>query len=211
MENRVPLIKVCGMREPENIRALSSLPINFMGTIFYPKSPRFSADTPETAAAFRALPKSISSVGVFVKSSLEDLLRHQKEYDLNYLQLHSDEDVNYCEKARSIAPLIKAVGIQKKEDFVSIDQYSSLVDYFIFDTATKAYGGSGKKFDWHILESYTGETPFLLAGGIGPDDVQALQAINHPQCVGFDLNSGFETAPALKDIDAISTFINALA
>ena len=210
MKQPTKLIKVCGMREPDNIRALAQLPLSFMGTIFYPKSPRFSGNREDSAEAFRVLPSSIKKVGVFVKPTLEELAKYQKSFALNYLQIHSDEELSFCKEARAIAPLIKAFGIDKETNFAEIENYCSVADYFIFDTATKSYGGSGKKFDWKMIQSYSGDTPFLLAGGLGPKDVETLQMTDHPQCIGFDINSGFEITPAVKDIEAIASFLSAL-
>ena len=208
MEKQHKQIKVCGMRDPQNIEALATLPITFMGTIFYHKSPRFSGHREDTAQAFRQLPSSIKSVGVFVKPTLAYLQEMQEKFALDYLQLHSDEDLEFCRAAQKIAPIIKAFGIATDTNFSDIEKYSAVADLFIFDTATKAYGGSGKQFDWSLLEQYKGDTPYLLAGGITLADAQALQNIGDPRCKGFDINSGFESSPALKNIDTIAQFLS---
>ncbi len=198
------IIKVCGMREPENIRAVERLGVDWMGFIFYPRSPRYVAARPSY------LPSACRRVGVFVNSSVEDILLTVKSFGLDYIQLHGSESPAFCAELKSAANsgIIKAFSIASADDFRRTAQYESSCDYFLFDTACAGYGGSGRTFDWSLLEAYNGQTPFLLSGGIGPDSVEPLRQLSHPRWAGIDLNSGFETAPALKDPALLQSFIN---
>ena len=106
--------------------------------------------------------------------------------------------------------LIKAINVSDGNDLAQTAPYEGLADYFLFDTKGKSVGGNGEKFDWDVLSSYQGETPFLLSGGIGPDDVERVKNFRHQKCVGIDLNSRFEVSPALKDINKLKTFLQSL-
>ncbi len=200
------MIKVCGMREPENIRDVVDLGVDLIGGIFYEKSPRFIGDRRDTQFAFSRLPDSVAIVGVFVNPTIEYLEEMKEKFKFKYIQLHGNESIEFCTAARKIAPLFKAFGIHDEFDFESIREYEQLMDMFIFDTSCKEHGGSGKKFNWDVLKNYQGNTPFLLSGGIGPDDVDAVKSVQHSALAGFDLNSGFETKPALKDVGLLKTF-----
>lgn len=199
------VIKVCGMKEAENIRAVSQADIQWMGFIFYPKSARYY-----TAPSID-LPERIKRIGVFVNASLEEMLRKKEHFRLDYLQLHGEESPELCREAQaSGARIIKAIPIAKKEDLLRTERYTDCVDYFLFDTKCPGFGGSGKRFDWSLLESYQGEIPFLLSGGLAPDCLEALKDFHHPKCMGVDLNSGFEIRPGIKDYVMLNEFINRL-
>ena len=197
------IIKVCGMREAENIREAESLGIDLMGFIFWPKSSRNVSERPAY------LPTRCKRVGVFVDASLEDIRQHAEEYQLDLIQLHGHESPAFAESLRPLS-LIKAFNIAIAEDLRQTEAYEGVVDYFLFDTKGKVVGGNGVKFDWSVLSAYQGSTPFLLSGGIGPDDVEAVNGFHHSQCIGIDLNSRFEVEPALKDIPKLRQFINQL-
>ena len=196
-------IKVCGMRDADNIQAVEQLGIDWMGMIFWPKSSRFVADVPSY------LPKQVRLVGVFVDASLVDIRQHVSDYQLDLIQLHGKETPAFAEVLKPLS-VIKAFNISEAEDLKQTKAYEGIVDYFLFDTKGKVVGGNGEKFDWSVLSSYHGETPFLLSGGIGPDDVEAVNSFRHPKCIGIDLNSRFEQAPALKDISKLRNFIKQL-
>ena len=197
------LIKVCGMREAENIREVAALGIDWLGLIFWPRSKRYVARRPVY------LPEQARRVGVFVDAPAEDILQHIEDYGLDLVQLHGHESPELVRQLRETAglPLIKAFNVATAEDFLQTESYAGLTDYFLFDTKGKAVGGNGEKFDWTVLADYHGETPFILSGGIGPDDADRVKSFHHPKCIGIDLNSRFETAPALKDVKAIKEFI----
>ena len=280
------LIKVCGMRDAQNIREVAALGVNLIGLIFYPKSPRYiesiSSDAgiiPDYSSLNRLTPKLLSKgegsdmldkqlkaeetegearnkqieseqlkstqskapfnkvttplsfgegqggeaaipkfVGVFVNDMPQNIITAVYNYHLSYVQLHGDESpVMIDNMRRTLVPdivpqikIIKAISVSCAEDLKRCEQYEGHVDLFLFDTKCKGYGGSGQKYDWSVLEAYTGQTPFLLSGGIGPDDADRLRDFHHPQCIGIDLNSKFETAPGMKDINLLQNFLHQL-
>ena len=277
------LIKVCGMRDAQNIREVAALGVNLIGLIFYPKSPRYvesissdagiipdySSLTPDplpegegrnmldkqlkaeetkgetrnkqpvsaqlkstqSKAPFNKVTTPLSLgegqggeaaipkfVGVFVDDMPQNIVTAVYNYHLSYVQLHGDESPVMIDNLRrtlvpDIVPqikIIKAISVSSAEDLKRCEPYEGHVDLFLFDTKCKGYGGSGQKYDWSVLEAYTGQTPFLLSGGIGPDDIDRLRDFHHPQCVGIDLNSKFETAPGMKDINLLQNFLHQL-
>ena len=196
-------IKVCGMREPDNIQAVAQLGIDWMGFIFYPRSPRFYTGRAE---AIQQLP--CRKVGVFVNATTEEMMETATHFRLDYLQLHGQETPEQCHTLQKRGyGLIKALSIATAADVERATDYADRVDYLLFDTKCSQYGGSGRSFDWSVLQSYRGETPFLLSGGIGPDSLEALIQFHHPLWAGVDLNSAFESVPGHKEVDRLRTFI----
>lgn len=198
------LIKVCGMREAENIRQVETLGIDWMGFIFYPRSPRFVGETFIEATS----EQPVRRVGVFVNASPEEMIETARKYKLDYLQLHGNESADDCYalQKRGFA-LIKAFSIASEEDLEKTADYEGRVDYFLFDTKCEGYGGSGKQFDWSVLAAYKGSTPFLLSGGLRPESLEALLHFHHPLLAGIDLNSGFEIEPGMKDVAKLKGFV----
>ena len=225
-------IKVCGMRNAGNIAELQKLDIDFMGFIFWPKSPRYVQQIPSRAGLIPDLPsldgerikksethdKRILTVGVFVDDMPQNIVTRVYNYHLDYVQLHGSESAVMIDNLRrtlipDIAPnikIIKALSIKDKSDLEKWHEYDGHVDMFLFDTKCKCAGGSGEQFDWSVLEAYDGNLPFLLAGGIGPDDAERINNFHHPMCLGIDLNSRFETDPGMKDIQKLILFISQL-
>ncbi len=202
-------IKICGMKYPENIQNIAALQPDMMGFIFYPKSPRFAE--PMDIATLRSLPKSIKKIGVFVNENLENILTIATKYDLDGVQLHGAELVDMCKKLRKAGYLVlKAFSIEAAYNFKVTKAYEGACDYFLFDTKTDAYGGSGVKFNWGMLDEYVGDIPFLLSGGIAPDDAKAILKIEHPKFAGIDLNSKFEVSPGLKNVEMLRLFLKEL-
>jgi len=201
------LIKVCGMKFPENIKEVAALNPGLMGFIFYPKSPRYAE--PLDVHALETLSTSIKKIGVFVNESLENILTILYKYKLDGAQLHGAEMVGICRELKSVGYIvIKAFPIAEAYNFKVTKAYEGACDYFLFDTKTDAYGGSGIKFNWKMLEEYIGETPFLLSGGITVDDSEAISKIEHPKFAGIDLNSKFEISPGLKNVELLRQFIS---
>ena len=196
------------MREADNIRDVEVLGIDMMGFIFWPKSSRYVSQRPDY------LPKRVKRVGVFVDEEPEQVRRLAGEYGLDYIQLHGHEMPEVISYLRTPAlphpRIIKAFNISTEEDLLQTKPYEGLVDYFLFDAKGKSVGGNGEKFNWDVLEAYQGSTPFLLSGGIGPDDAERVNAFYHPKCIGIDLNSRFELTPGLKDIAKLREFITNL-
>lgn len=197
------------MKHPENIRNVAALQPDFMGFIFYPKSPRFAE--PLDVSVLNALPPTIKKIGVFVNESLENILTIASKYNLDGVQLHGTEMVNMCMELRKAGHIvIKAFPVAEAYNFKVTKAYEGACDYFLFDTKTDAYGGSGLKFNWGMLDEYVGETPFLLSGGIAADDAEAILKIEHPKFVGIDLNSKFEVSPGLKNVELLKGFLDEL-
>lgn len=197
------ITKVCGMRDAHNIRDVEALGIDWIGMIFWPKSKRYVAEVPSY------LPEHLKKVGVFVDSTLDDILQHISDYQLDIIQLHGQESPDFA-KALKPHTIIKAFNIEKADDLLQTEKYKGIADYFLFDTKGKMAGGNGQKFDWSVLTAYQGKTPFLLSGGIGPEDAESVRSFHHPRCIGIDLNSRFESEPGFKDINQLKTFINKL-
>lgn len=196
------LIKVCGMRQSENIRAVEATGPDWMGFIFHPRSPRY------VAAAPTYLPQRCRRVGVFVNAPAAEINRQVATFSLDLVQLHGDETPAQCAALRRQGlRIIRALRIATADDARRATDYAESADYLLFDTPSAAYGGSGLRFDWACLDAYDGPLPFLLSGGIGMDALPALRHFHHPRCAGLDLNSRFETAPALKDAAALKDFI----
>ena len=198
-------IKVCGMRDSLNIRDVESLHPDMMGFMFWPGSKRYVSRKPDY------LP-DVCRVGVFVNPEPADVLARVREYGLNRIQLHGTESAELCRTIHQTTglPITKAISVASAADFDTCKAYDGepSVDMFLFDTKCSGWGGSGLSFDWSLLDCYNGSKPFLLAGGIGPGMEESIAGIKHPQFYGIDLNSRFETAPAVKEISILSLFIN---
>lgn len=231
------LIKVCGMRDAKNIRDVAELDIDMMGFNFWPRSKRFvkmigaeagimpdyspgRLDFAVNADGTKhyVFPKRIKRVGLFVDEMPQTIITYVYNYSLDAIQLHGSESPAMIENLRkALVPdivldidIIKAFGIASVEDLKQTAAYDGIADMFIFDYKSPGKGGSGKHFDWSVLDAYHGKTPFLLSGGIGPDDAEAVKSFHHPMYVGVDINSKFETAPALKDVEKLRKFVKIL-
>jgi phosphoribosylanthranilate isomerase len=199
------IVKVCGMREAENIRAVEALGVDWMGFIFWEHSSRCVCQRPAY------LPTRAKRVGVFVDAPLDVVCQHVEAFRLDVVQLHGSESPAFLNDLRSLCDarllIVKAFSIATRDDLLQKSLYEGLADYFLFDTKAQLVGGNGRKFDWTVLAHYDGSTPFLLSGGIGPDDASRLSAFSHPRLAGIDLNSRFETAPALKNVELLKQFL----
>lgn len=207
-------LKICGMKLPDNIQAVTNLKPDYLGFIFYRDSKRFVEGV--TPLFVKSLPAEIRKTGVFVNEELNRVAQLAVLYDLNAVQLHGQEPVKYCIALKGLLAdagiqLIKAFGIDEHFDFNTLNAYANVVDYFLFDTQTSGHGGSGKTFDWSLLKNYTLNKAYFLSGGIAPDSVEQLKEINDPRLYAIDVNSRFELAPGLKDIDKLKDFKHKLA
>ncbi len=197
------IVKVCGMRDAENIREVEALGVDWMGFVFHRTSPRFVSELPDY------LPQRAKRVGVFVDETEEQIMETVQLFRLDMVQLHGHEAPDFCSRIRSKGlKVIKAINVQNTFPTEEVSFYERACDYFLFDTKTPLPGGSGQKFDWSSLSAYRGTTPFLLSGGISPDDADRVEAFVHERCIGIDLNSRFETSPAYKDIRLLQSFID---
>jgi len=201
-------LKVCGMKFAANIAKVAELQPDYLGFIFYEKSPRFINDV--SAELIKYIPEQIKTVGVFVDENLEKVKEKINLHKLNAVQLHGNEPVEYCKKLKSTfgsLEVIKAFGVDEGFDFSALDAYLESVEYFLFDTKTKAHGGSGKTFDWTILEKYTLEKPYFLSGGIDLEHAQLIKEIGDSRLYALDINSRFEVEPGVKDAEKIREFV----
>jgi phosphoribosylanthranilate isomerase len=197
------IVKVCGMRDAENIREVEALGVDWMGFVFHRTSPRFVGELPDY------LPQRAKRVGVFVDETEEQIMETVQLFRLDMVQLHGHETPDFCTRIRSKGlKVIKAINVQNRFPLEEVSSYEGACDYFLFDTKTLLPGGSGQKFDWSSLSAYRGTTPFLLSGGISPDDADRVEAFVHERCIGIDLNSRFETSPAYKNIHLLQSFID---
>jgi len=197
------IVKVCGMRDAENIREVEALGVDWMGFVFHRTSPRFVGELPDY------LPQRAKRVGVFVDEREEQIMETVQLFRLDMVQLHGRETSDFCSRIRSKGlKVIKAINVQNRFPSEEVSFYEGTCDYFLFDTKTPLPGGSGQKFDWSSLSAYRGTTPFLLSGGISPDDADRVEAFVHERCIGIDLNSRFETSPACKDTHLLQSFID---
>ena len=195
------------MREPDNIRNVAKTGVTWMGMIFWPKSSRYVSDL----SAADAIPDGITRVGVFVNQPNEEIARIADICCLDIIQLHGSESVADIMKLRKMLPedtkVMKAISVSEANDVKKADSYADVVDFLLFDTKCQTVGGSGKQFDWSVLDGYNGDLPFLLCGGIGPHDADRLASDHHPKMIGIDLNSRFEIAPGIKAAAPLASFI----
>ena len=207
-------LKICGMKLPENIQSVVALNPDYLGFIFFKDSKRFVDGL--TPSFVKNLPSGIRRTGVFVNEELNRVAQLAVLYGLNAVQLHGQEPVKYCIALKGLLAdagiaLIKAFGVDEQFNFSALNAYGNVVDYFLFDTQTPGHGGSGKAFDWSLLKNYTLNKPYFLSGGIAPESVEELKQIDDPRLYAIDINSRFELAPGLKDIDKLKDFKNKLA
>ena len=199
-------LKVCGLTKINQIQELISLNTDFLGFIFYEKSPRFVLNhlSLEEISEINHQGK----VGVFVNESIEKIVKITEKTNLNFIQLHGDEDENFISKLRKNLDekikIIKVFRVGETFNF-QFSVFNSLVDYFLFDTDSKAFGGTGQTFDWQILNEIEIPIPYFLSGGISLENIHQLSTINH-QPLALDINSKFETEPGIKDLEKIKTF-----
>ncbi len=193
-------VKVCGMRDAANISDLIQLRPDYIGFIFYDKSPRFVEDLDEKV--MEAIPDEIKKVGVFVNETTEKIKEKISTYSLDLVQLHGDESPEICRTLqKENIEVIKAISVATVEDIKRVEPYAGAVDYFLFDTKGKNFGGNGISFDWKILDAYPLDVPYFISGGIGMDELNFLGKTRVPHAI--DINSKFEQSPGRKDIELL--------
>jgi phosphoribosylanthranilate isomerase len=203
-------IKVCGMRDPENISGVVATWPDYLGFIFYPKSKRFVGFEPSPEILV-IVPDPVKKVGVFVDETSEKILEIVQNWKLDVVQLHGHETPEYCRQIQNSGiTVFKAFSVDESFDFAILEAYSEVCHYFLFDTKGLLRGGTGQKFNWQLLDNYKGNVPFFLSGGIGPDDLETVLDFRHPQLFGIDINSGFEISPAVKDVEKVRSFISVI-
>ena len=198
-------LKVCGMKYQENMQAVGRLQPDYMGFIFYDKSPRFfDTEIPK-------LTETITRTGVFVDADLDEVFQMIEKHDLKAIQLHGIESAEYCNTLKtSHIEIIKVFSIRNEFNFDVLQPYEGIVDYFLFDTKGELPGGNGYTFDWNVLKDYPSTTSYFLSGGIGFDEVEKLKEFQEDPaskyCYAIDVNSKFEIEPGLKNINELEKF-----
>ncbi len=193
------------MKHASNIAAAADLRPAYLGFIFYAKSPRYIGEV--SAELIKYVPSSIKTTGVFVDEDLEMVKAYIFKHQLKAVQLHGREDAAYCQEIKLTGvETIKAFGLDANFDFDQLAKYENVVDYFLFDTRTAQHGGSGKVFDWKLLQDYALAKPYFLSGGIDIHHAENIRNINDPRLYALDINSKFELEPGLKDINKIKEF-----
>ena len=200
------MIKVCGMKDPQNMKELQELRFDLMGMIFYSKSPRSILNSNPKEIPIKKY--GINRVGVFVNEDVNFIKEMIQNYALDLIQLHGNESYGDCLLLNELVPVVKAFSIKEQSDIEKVNCFGEFEGYYLFDTKTPNHGGSGQKFDWSLLDTYKGEMPFFLSGGISKDDADLIKSIKHPKFIGVDLNSKFEVEPGVKDIKELEKFIN---
>jgi len=194
------------MRDLENIQELILLQPDYLGFIFYSKSPRYI--NPDLSEEYSDIPNYITKTGVFVNEDTEKIISIAKKFKLQAIQLHGNESPATCIELQNAGfKVIKAFGINTEFEFQKLEAYVNACDYFLFDTKVAQHGGSGKKFNWKVLDQYPYDKMFFLSGGIESDDAETIVKIEHPLIYAIDINSCFEIAPALKDVKKVKSFI----
>jgi phosphoribosylanthranilate isomerase len=196
-------IKVCGLKYPKNIQSVAELVPDYMGFIFYDKTPRYVGNI--LADTISSLPQTVIKTAVFVNEDLVVINKLIDQYGFDAVQLHGNESPEFCAELKSKTKVMKAFGLNDDFDFEQLKPYADHVDFFLFDTKTPIHGGSGKTFDWALVDEYKLDVPFFLSGGISLENLEEVKKIKHPQFYGVDLNSRFEVEPGLKDIKKLET------
>lgn len=205
------IVKVCGIRENEDLISVSAMGVDYVGFVFVPTSPRDASgklDAGLTALLSRSVP-NLKKVGVFVDADIEEIFQLIEIYNLNAVQLHGNENPEMCEVLSEKVEVIKAFSVDEEFDFEKCAAYEGKCTYSLFDTKGENAGGNGFAFDWSLLNHYNGSTPFLLSGGIGPTDAIRILEFIHPQFAGIDINSKFEIYPGKKNISSLNSFVGA--
>lgn len=202
-------VKVCGMREKENIRAIAALIPDYMGFIFYKNSPRYAGDVLDREV-LDSLDNRIVKVGVFVNEERNILLETVRHYGLDMVQLHGDESPEYCRWLKDKGPGVIKVFFPGSDMAPGVTDSYYDCDYYLFDNRGKSRGGSGKRFNWELLKGYSPDRPYFLSGGIGPGDISLLAGLEGNLPYAIDINSKFEKEPGLKDESVTADFITKL-
>ncbi len=203
--------KVCGISNMEQAQALEAIGVHYIGFIFYPASKRYVLANLSLNDLANFKPVNAKKVGVFVNEPLEQLLSIVESAGLDMVQLHGDEDAEYCARVKKQVTVVKVFRVGGA--LPKFEEYETVADYFLFDTDSKMYGGTGQHFNWELIKGANISKPYFLSGGIGPNDIQGVQIMEQTKAgktlAALDLNSQFELEPGIKNLEKIKTFINA--
>ncbi len=203
-------LKVCGITTSEDIMELITMNISRLGFIFYHKSKRY-VYWKLIEDGLNNIPAHIKKTGVFVNAEIAEIEQIIEQYRLDSIQLHGDESPAFCNHFRPETEVIKTISIKDKASFETAKLYRDACDLFLFDTQSEHFGGTGKTFDWQWLDAYTLNKPFYLSGGISLENFAEINKIKNKQLIGIDINSKFETAPGIKDIEKIKQLIDLMS
>jgi phosphoribosylanthranilate isomerase len=189
------------MCDASNIMEVASLQPDYMGFIFYKPSPRYVGEEFNLPDNF---PNTTERVGVFVNETTDVIKDLTEKFNLTTIQLHGSESPEQCKSLKEDRlHIIKAFSVDDTFDFDQTEEYKPYVDFFLFDTKGKFHGGNAKRFNWEILKKYDQEIPFLLSGGLTPDNIEEIKALQGMNIYAIDINSGVEVKPGLKNVTAI--------
>ena len=205
-------VKVCGITQIVQAQALDAMGLNFVGFIFYPASKRYVLANLTLAAIAAFKPSNAKKVGVFVNETMEQVMTTVKEAGLDLVQLHGDEPMDYCAALNKLVPVIKVFRVGKAlPDYAG---YENAVTYYLFDTDSSLYGGTGQHFNWELIKNENFNLPYFLSGGIGPNDAHGIEVMQKTKAgkdlFVIDINSQFEINPGIKNLEKIKTFIDAI-
>jgi len=203
-------VKICGMKDPGNVKAVADLGPDYLGFIFYSRSQRFVGEKPDISL-FQNVSSKIEKVGVFVNEDETSVINIANASGIRTIQLHGNESISYCEFLKSSGlTIIKAFSIDNSFSFDELNPFLNTVDYLLFDTKDENHGGSGRKFNWNKLSEYKGDKPFFLSGGIGPEDSEVIKSLQFDRLHAIDINSLFELNPGIKNTTKVESFLNSL-
>lgn len=198
-------IKICGITQPEQGKAIASSGATALGFICVPSSPRY-VSAAQIRAVVTQVPENIDNIGVFANSTVEEITQTVADSGLTGVQLHGDESTDFCYQLRQSLPyveIIKALRIRSLEDFAKAATYTNSVNTLLLDAYhPQQLGGTGKTLDWNMLQQFSPSCPWFLAGGLTPDNI--VEALNQVNPSGIDLSSGVERAPGDKDLDKVA-------
>ena len=204
-------VKICGITNLEQGRAIAQLGATDLGFICVQKSPRYLP--PEKIMTITPnLPPNICSIGVFANAEISEICSTVNRGQLSAVQLHGKESPEFCQQLRSQLPqieLIKAIAVKTPDSLRGTEQYADSVDTFLLDAyAPQQLGGTGQSFNWHYLKNFHPQHPWLLAGGLTPNNIE--QALKMSQPDGIDLSSGVESSPGNKNLDLVAELFKTL-
>ena len=205
-------IKVCGMTSAEQVLQLDDLGVEFAGFIFYPKSPRYVYKFMPRSELKKIKGRGINKVGVFVNATIDEVKQAVDDCGLYLVQLHGDETPKYCEQIANYVTVVKAFRLREEDNILwKVKDYMDIADMFLFDTEGVSYGGTGKKFDWNLLQGLSVRKPFFLSGGIEDGDIGKIKEFSKEAVAkglfSLDVNSKFELSPGIKDMEKLKRFI----
>ncbi|MCL1469719.1 phosphoribosylanthranilate isomerase [Argonema antarcticum] len=204
-------VKICGITKPEQGDAIARLGATALGFICVPTSPRYVTPA-QIRAVVEQLSVDVDRIGVFANTTIEQICQIVTAARLNGVQLHGNESPEFCHQLRVVLPdveLIKALRVQTPKSVSGTNAYTSTVDTLLLDAYHPTQlGGTGKTLDWSTLQGYMPSRPWLLAGGLTPNNV--LDALSQVQPSGIDLSSGVEVSPGDKDVDKVAQLFEKL-